>query len=109
MRKRKVIQLVIISRKIKEIEQVGMELNLLEMKKKMDSLKRILYSNSNSELILAEGAGLRGGYSTPETLSNRDRCRCSTLLLLIGNVHILIQCSAVKPALFRALHMYIYI
>jgi len=28
------------------------------------------------ELILAEGAGLRGGYSTPETLSNRDRCRC---------------------------------
>jgi hypothetical protein len=27
------------------------------------------------ELILAEGAGLRGGYSTPETLSNRDRCR----------------------------------
>ena len=99
---------MIISRKIKEIEQVGMELNLLEMKK-MDSFKRNLYSNSNSELILAEGAGLRGGYSTPETLSNRDRCRCSTLLLLIGNVHILIQCSAVKPALFRALHMYIYI
>merc|ERR1719507_2831834 len=27
------------------------------------------------ELILAEGAGLRGGYSTPETLANRDRCR----------------------------------
>ena len=27
------------------------------------------------ELILAEGAGLRGGYSTPETLGNRDRCR----------------------------------
>lgn len=25
------------------------------------------------ELILAEGAGLRGGYSTPESLSNRDR------------------------------------
>ena len=23
------------------------------------------------ELILAEGAGLRGGYSTPETLANR--------------------------------------
>ena len=69
---------MIISRKIKEIEQVGMELNLLEMKK-MDSFKRNLYSNSNSELILAEGAGLRGGYSTPETLSNRDRCRYSTL------------------------------
>ena len=27
------------------------------------------------ELILAEGAGLRGGYSTKETLENRDRCR----------------------------------
>ena len=27
------------------------------------------------EYILAEGAGLRGGYSTPETLANRDRCR----------------------------------
>lgn len=25
------------------------------------------------ELILAEGAGLRGGYSTQESLSNRDR------------------------------------
>lgn len=25
------------------------------------------------ELILAEGAGLRGGYSTSESLSNRDR------------------------------------
>ena len=27
------------------------------------------------ELILAEGAGLRGGRSTAETLANRDRCR----------------------------------
>ena len=27
------------------------------------------------ELILAEGAGLRGGYSTPETLANRNRCK----------------------------------
>lgn len=26
------------------------------------------------ELILAEGAGLRGGYSTVDSLSNRDRC-----------------------------------
>merc|ERR1719362_1078375 len=32
------------------------------------------------ELILAEGAGLRGGYSTPETLSHRDRCR-------VGQIH----------------------
>lgn len=34
------------------------------------------------ELILAEGAGLRGGYSTPETLSNRDRCRISQISLV---------------------------
>jgi potassium large conductance calcium-activated channel subfamily M alpha protein 1 len=27
------------------------------------------------ELILAEGAGLRGGHSTNELLDNRDRCR----------------------------------
>uniref|UniRef100_A0A0N5ABA1 BK channel n=1 Tax=Syphacia muris TaxID=451379 RepID=A0A0N5ABA1_9BILA len=33
------------------------------------------------ELILAEGAGLRGGYSTPETLMNRDRCRVSQVAL----------------------------
>ena len=35
------------------------------------------------ELILAEGAGLRGGYSTPETLGNRDRCRYVILDLCI--------------------------
>jgi potassium large conductance calcium-activated channel subfamily M alpha member 1 len=33
------------------------------------------------ELILAEGAGLRGGYSTQETLSNRDRCRIAQIAL----------------------------
>ncbi|PAV63369.1 hypothetical protein WR25_16164 [Diploscapter pachys] len=33
------------------------------------------------ELILAEGAGLRGGYSTPETLANRDRCRIAQISL----------------------------
>uniref|UniRef100_A0A1I8AXV6 BK_channel_a domain-containing protein n=1 Tax=Meloidogyne hapla TaxID=6305 RepID=A0A1I8AXV6_MELHA len=33
------------------------------------------------ERILAEGAGLRGGYSTPETLSNRDRCRIAQIFL----------------------------
>lgn len=36
------------------------------------------------ELILAEGAGLRGGYSTPETLANRDRCRVGQLSLFDG-------------------------
>ncbi|VDP44499.1 unnamed protein product [Soboliphyme baturini] len=33
------------------------------------------------ELILAEGAGLRGGYSTPETMMNRDRCRVAQIAL----------------------------
>ena len=57
----------------------------------LDSLMSTTYFNQNAltlirslitggatpelELILAEGAGLRGGYSTPETLANRDRCR----------------------------------
>ena len=31
------------------------------------------------ELALAEGAGLRGGYSTPETLKSRDRFRVEKL------------------------------
>ncbi|KAL4711704.1 hypothetical protein ACJJTC_003471, partial [Scirpophaga incertulas] len=57
----------------------------------LDSLMSTTYFNQNAltlirslitggatpelELILAEGAGLRGGYSTPESLANRDRCR----------------------------------
>merc|ERR1719228_2435418 len=57
----------------------------------LDSLMSTTYFNQNAltlirslitggatpelEQILAEGAGLRGGYSTPETLANRDRCR----------------------------------
>ena len=36
------------------------------------------------ELILAEGAGLRGGYSTPESLANRDRCRVGQISLYDG-------------------------
>merc|ERR1719222_388165 len=36
------------------------------------------------ELILAEGAGLRGGYSTSETLANRDRCRVGQISLANG-------------------------
>lgn len=55
----------------------------------LDSLMSTTYFNQNAltlirslitggatpelELILAEGAGLRGGYSTPETLCHRDR------------------------------------
>merc|ERR1719223_1082580 len=63
----------------------------------LDSLMSTTYFNQNAltlirslitggatpelELILAEGAGLRGGYSTPETLRNRDRCRVGTISL----------------------------
>lgn len=36
------------------------------------------------ELILAEGAGLRGGYSTPETLGHRDRCRVGQICIFDG-------------------------
>ncbi|GIY20584.1 calcium-activated potassium channel slowpoke [Caerostris extrusa] len=39
---------------------------------------------STLELILAEGAGLRGGYSTPESLANRDRCRVGQISLYDG-------------------------
>jgi potassium large conductance calcium-activated channel subfamily M alpha protein 1 len=34
------------------------------------------------ELALAEGAGLMGGYSTPDTLKNRDRFRVDRVPLL---------------------------
>merc|ERR1719495_894266 len=63
----------------------------------LDSLMSTTYFNQNAltlirslitggatpelELILAEGAGLRGGYSTPETLANRDRCRVAQISL----------------------------
>ncbi len=36
------------------------------------------------EQILAEGVGMRGGYSTPETLANRDRCRVAQVALYDG-------------------------
>merc|ERR1719260_572489 len=66
----------------------------------LDSLMSTTYFNQNAltlirslitggatpelELILAEGAGLRGGYSTPETLANRDRCRVGQISLSNG-------------------------
>ncbi|XP_043234368.1 calcium-activated potassium channel slowpoke-like isoform X12 [Amphibalanus amphitrite] len=66
----------------------------------LDSLMSTTYFNQNAltlirslitggatpelELILAEGAGLRGGYSTPETLGNRDRCRVGQISLYDG-------------------------
>ncbi|EFX85873.1 hypothetical protein DAPPUDRAFT_313756 [Daphnia pulex] len=66
----------------------------------LDSLMSTTYFNQNAltlirslitggatpelELILAEGAGLRGGYSTPETLGERDRCRVGQISLYDG-------------------------
>ncbi|XP_045532546.1 calcium-activated potassium channel slowpoke isoform X23 [Pieris brassicae] len=66
----------------------------------LDSLMSTTYFNQNAltlirslitggatpelELILAEGAGLRGGYSTSESLSNRDRCRVGQISLYNG-------------------------
>ena len=37
------------------------------------------------ELALAEGAGLRGGYSTPETLKRRDRFKMEKVELKESN------------------------
>ncbi|CAH0768686.1 unnamed protein product [Bemisia tabaci] len=66
----------------------------------LDSLMSTTYFNQNAltlirslitggatpelELILAEGAGLRGGYSTADSLSNRDRCRVGQISLFDG-------------------------
>ncbi|XP_063237374.1 calcium-activated potassium channel slowpoke isoform X5 [Bacillus rossius redtenbacheri] len=66
----------------------------------LDSLMSTTYFNQNAltlirslitggatpelELILAEGAGLRGGYSTPDSLLNRDRCRVGQISLYDG-------------------------
>ncbi|XP_076368256.1 calcium-activated potassium channel slowpoke-like isoform X2 [Tachypleus tridentatus] len=66
----------------------------------LDSLMSTTYFNANAltlirslitggatpelELILAEGAGLRGGYCTQQTLINRDRCRIGQISLYDG-------------------------
>lgn len=46
-------------------------------------LRQLVTGGSTFELekSLAEGAGLRGGYSTPETLAARNRVRVETLVL----------------------------
>lgn len=36
------------------------------------------------ESLIAEENALRGGYSTPQTLANRDRCRVAQLALYDG-------------------------
>ncbi|XP_076327174.1 calcium-activated potassium channel slowpoke-like [Tachypleus tridentatus] len=66
----------------------------------LDSLMSTTYFNANAltlirslitggatpelELILAEGAGLRGGYTTADILANRDRCRVGQISLHDG-------------------------
>ncbi|XP_022250137.1 calcium-activated potassium channel slowpoke-like [Limulus polyphemus] len=66
----------------------------------LDSLMSTTYFNANAltlirslitggatpelELILAEGAGLRGGYCTQQTIINRDRCRVGQISLYDG-------------------------
>lgn len=36
------------------------------------------------EQILAEGVGMRGGYSTPDSLTQRSRCRVAQIALADG-------------------------
>ncbi|XP_056020350.1 calcium-activated potassium channel slowpoke-like isoform X8 [Ostrea edulis] len=66
----------------------------------LDSLMSTSYFNDNAltlirtlitggatpelEQILAEGAGMRGGYCTPSVLANRDRCRVAQISLFEG-------------------------
>ncbi|KAK3777100.1 hypothetical protein RRG08_004267 [Elysia crispata] len=66
----------------------------------LDSLMSTSYFNDNAltlirtlitggatpelEQILAEGAGMRGGYCSPAVLANRDRCRVSQISLFEG-------------------------
>ncbi|CAH1246257.1 KCNMA1 [Branchiostoma lanceolatum] len=66
----------------------------------LDSLMSATYFNDNAltlirtlitggathelEQILAEGSGMRGGYSTPETLRNRDRCKVAQIPMMDG-------------------------
>nr|XP_022313788.1 calcium-activated potassium channel subunit alpha-1-like isoform X2 [Crassostrea virginica] len=66
----------------------------------LDSLMSTSYFNDNAltlirtlitggatpelEQILAEGAGMRGGYCTPSVLANRDRCRVAQVSLFDG-------------------------
>lgn len=66
----------------------------------LDSLMSTAYFNENAltlirtlitgghtpelEQILAEGSGIRGGFSTPETLANRDRCHVTQMAVTDG-------------------------
>ncbi|KAK3091427.1 hypothetical protein FSP39_019809 [Pinctada imbricata] len=68
----------------------------------LDSLMSTSYFNDNAltlirtlitggatpelEQILAEGAGMRGGFCTPSVLANRDRCRVAQVSLFDGSL-----------------------
>ncbi|XP_055924078.1 calcium-activated potassium channel slowpoke isoform X28 [Eupeodes corollae] len=88
----------------------------------LDSLMSTTYFNQNAltlirslitggatpelELILAEGAGLRGGYSTAESLSNRDRCRVGQISLYDGPLAQFGECGKYGDLFVAALKSY---
>lgn len=88
----------------------------------LDSLMSTTYFNQNAltlirslitggatpelELILAEGAGLRGGYSTPETLCHRDRCRVGQISLYDGPLASFGECGRYIDLFVAALRNY---
>ncbi|XP_055381114.1 calcium-activated potassium channel slowpoke isoform X29 [Condylostylus longicornis] len=88
----------------------------------LDSLMSTTYFNQNAltlirslitggatpelELILAEGAGLRGGYSTTESLSNRDRCRVGQISLYDGPLAQFGECGKYGDLFVAALKSY---
>ncbi|XP_055677168.1 calcium-activated potassium channel slowpoke isoform X2 [Lutzomyia longipalpis] len=88
----------------------------------LDSLMSTTYFNQNAltlirslitggatpelELILAEGAGLRGGYSTPDSLSNRDRCRVGQISLYDGPLAQFGECGKYGDLFVAALKSY---
>merc|ERR1719189_3315605 len=88
----------------------------------LDSLMSTTYFNQNAltlirslitggatpelELILAEGAGLKGGYSTPETLSHRDRCRVGQISLYDGPLASFGECGRYIDLFVAALRNY---
>jgi len=88
----------------------------------LDSMMSTTYFNQNAltlirslitggatpelELILAEGAGLRGGYSTPETLSHRDRCRVGQISLYDGPLASFGECGRYIDLFVAALRNY---
>ncbi|XP_017143689.1 calcium-activated potassium channel slowpoke isoform X18 [Drosophila miranda] len=88
----------------------------------LDSLMSTTYFNQNAltlirslitggatpelELILAEGAGLRGGYSTVDSLSNRDRCRVGQISLYDGPLAQFGECGKYGDLFVAALKSY---